>query len=148
MDDKKQEDIIKELEERNAELENNWKRALADYRNLQKRTEEERVAFAEFANSALIRQLLPIVDNLEMLDKHVKDPGLTMILKEFKNILEQEGATQIEAFEKDYDPLTMEAVETVTGPKNKVVEVISNGYLFKNKLIKPSRVKVGSGEEN
>ena len=139
---------IKELEERNAELENNWKRALADYRNLQKRTEEERGSFLEYANSNLIRQLLPVMDNLEIMQKHLKDQGIEMILKDFKITLEIEGVTEIEALNKDFDPLTMEAIEMVSGPKNKVVEVLSNGYLFKNKLIKPVRVKVGTGEEN
>ena len=78
-------DIIDDTNIRQAELadmENNWKRALADYRNLEKRVAEERELIAAFSNAALVTRLLSVVDNLEILSNHVNDAGLVLILKE------------------------------------------------------------------
>lgn len=146
MDDKnKDENKIKELEERVAELENNWKRALADYKNLERRTAEDKEAFFNFSNETLIRSLLPILDNMETLSKHVSDEGLIMILKDLQQTLKSEGVEEIEVENKDFDPETMEAIEMTDGENNKVMEVFNKGYYLKNKLLRPARVKVGKG---
>jgi molecular chaperone GrpE len=137
---------INDLEAKIAELENNWKRALADYRNLEKRMQEERVQGMGFANEILIQNLLPVLDHLEMLDKHLNDDGLKLILKDFKQTLTSAGLTEIETQDKDFDPNTMEAIELSEGEKNKVTEVLLKGYLLNDKLIRPARVKVGAGE--
>lgn len=137
---------IEELEKRISELDNNWKRALADYQNLQKRTSEERINFVEFSNSTLIRKLLPILDNLEMLEKHLEDEGLKMIVKEFKSVLKEENVEEVNTNDVFFDANLMEAVETVDGLSNKVIEVLQKGYLFKQKLLRPARVKVGNGK--
>jgi molecular chaperone GrpE len=142
-----QNDKIKELEEKVAELENSWKRALADYRNLQKRTEEEKESLVMFISSMFFKRVLPVLDNLELLEKHVNDEGLKMITKEFRQILNEEGVTVIDVLDKDFEADSMEAIETVDGPKNKVVEVINKGYMLKNKLLRPARVKVGKNME-
>jgi molecular chaperone GrpE len=144
-EENKDQNKIKELEERISELENNWKRALADYKNLERRTLEEKEIFLNFSNETLVRSLLPLVDHMEMLVKHVDDRGLKMILKDFQRILESEGVKEIETLRKDFDSGTMDAVDTVEGEKNKVIEVISKGYLLKGKLLRPARVKVGKG---
>ena len=91
-DDKSQ---IENLHKRIEELENNWKRALADYKNLERRTAEEKEEFAQFASMLLIQRLLPIVDNLQLLEKHVNDSGLKMIVKEFLELLEENGVKQL-----------------------------------------------------
>jgi molecular chaperone GrpE len=146
MDDKnKEENKIKELKERVEELENNWKRALADYKNLERRTAEDKEAFFNFSNETLIRSLLPILDNMETLSKHVNDEGLNMIVKDLQQILKGEGVQEIEVGNKDFDPETMEAIEMIDGEDNKVMEVLNKGYFLKNKLLRPARVKVGKG---
>jgi molecular chaperone GrpE len=144
-EENKDQNKIKELEERIAELENNWKRALADYKNLERRTAEEKEAFINFSNETLVRSLLPIVDHMEMLLNHSKDEGLGMILKDFVKVLEFEGIKEIETINTYFDSATMDAIEMVDGEKNKVLEVLSKGYLFKDKLLRPARVKVGKG---
>jgi molecular chaperone GrpE len=136
---------IMELETGIVELDNNWKRALADYQNLQKRTLEERTNFLSFANSSVIRKLLPILDNLEMTQQHLEDEGVKMIVKEFSQVLADEGVIEIETKDKDFDPSIMEAVEMVEGPENKVVSAVQKGYLLKDKLLRPARVNVGKG---
>ena len=138
---------IGELETRLAEMENNWKRALADYRNFQKRSEEEKGFFIDFANESLIRQLLPVLDNLETLSNHIDDAGLQMIIKNFAQILAEEGLVEIPAQDKEFDASTMEAIEMVEGKENTVIEVLNKGYLLKNKLLRPARVRVGSGDK-
>ncbi len=140
-------DKVRQLEERILELENNWKRALADYKNLEKRNGEERSSLLEFSNSILILRILPILDNLELLDEHLSDAGLKMILKEFKQILRDDDVTEIVVHGKEFDPNSMEAVETAEGEPNKVVAVLSKGYLMKGKLLRPARVRVGKKEE-
>lgn len=127
-----------------AELENNWKRALADYRNLEKRVAEEKETVIRFANSILILKLLPTLDNLELTFGHSKDKGTEMIIKEFKKTLEEEGVKEIEAEGKNFDAEIMEAVEG--GGKN-VTEVLQKGYFLSDKVLRPARVKVGKKEK-
>ena len=138
---------ISELEEKVSELENNWKRALADYQNLQKRVAEEREALVTYANLVLISELLPVLDNLELLEKHIDDTGLKLTIKTFKQILENEGVKEIECLGKDFDPALMEAIELVDGKEGKVAEVAQKGYVLKDKLIRPAKVKVGESKE-
>ena len=138
---------INELENKIQEMENNWKRALADYKNLEKRTTQEKISLADFANGILIEQLLPVLDNFEMLVKHNSDQGLGMSVKEFKRVLISAGVQEIEVVENDdFDHETMDAIETTSGEKGKVTEIIRKGFKFKNKLIRPASVKVGNGE--
>lgn len=142
---KELEEKISEREKQNAELDNNWKRALADYKNLERRTQEDREAFLNFSNETLIRSLLPIVDHMEMLLAHFPDESLKMILKDFHQVLKNEGVSEIETLNEDFDPATMDAIEMIEGEKNKVLEVLAKGYFLKNKLLRPARVKVGQG---
>ncbi len=137
---------IEELENTVVELDNSWKRALADYRNLQKRTEEEKESLVSFVSGMFFKRILPVLDNLEMLEKHVDDQGLKLITKDFKQILSEEGITEIDVVGKDFDAETMEAIEIVPGEKNKIMEIINKGYMLRNKLLRPARVKVGSEE--
>jgi molecular chaperone GrpE len=140
-------DDVAQLKEKITELENNWKRALADYRNLQRRTEEEKESLAGFIGGTIFKRLVPVLDNLELLEKHLDDIGLKMIVNDFRQMLVEEGVTEVNVVNKDFDAQTMEAIELVDGPENKVVEVINKGYLFKNKLLRPARVKVGKPKE-
>lgn len=139
-------DQIKKLEERITELENNWKRALADYKNLERRTVEEKAEFAQFANMILIQRLLPIVDNLEMLEKHIEDTGLKMIIKEINQVLGDNGVTTVDTTGKQFDSETMDCVETTQCEEknhDKVVETITRGYKFRDKVLRPAKVRVG-----
>lgn len=137
----------KELEERIQELENNWKRALADYKNLERRVDEEKREVISFSNMLLISRLLPILDSLEMLEQHINDTGLKLTAKQLKQALEEEGLEKVNAEGKDFDPDTMDAMETVEGEQGKIIEVIQTGYKLKDKLIRPAKVKVGKSKE-
>ncbi|OGC47909.1 nucleotide exchange factor GrpE [candidate division WWE3 bacterium RIFCSPHIGHO2_01_FULL_42_13] len=149
---KNKDNVAAEDAKRVEELENNWKRALADYQNLQKRVAEERESIVKFANAMLVLRVLPILDNLLLMHKHDEDPGLKMTIKEFEKILAEEGVKEIEAEGKGFDPHAMEAIEKVKGEEGKVIEVLQKGYMYKNKVLRPARVKVGGAtsakEEN
>ncbi|OGC46693.1 nucleotide exchange factor GrpE [candidate division WWE3 bacterium RIFCSPHIGHO2_12_FULL_38_15] len=141
---------LKDLEQKLSEMENNWKRALADYKNLEKRIVEERMEFIGYSNSLLISKLLSVLDNLENLEKHNGDMGLKLTLKELRQILSEEGLTEIDTAGKYFDSNVMEAIETVDGEDGKVAEMVLKGYMLKNKLLRPAKVKVGlkKKEEN
>ncbi len=138
---------IEQLEKKTEELESSWKRALADYKNLEKRVEEDKESWVFFANEGLLKKLLPIVDNLERLEKHFKDRGFELIVKELRSVLKESGVEEVKTDGHDFDPMKMEAIETVEGEKNKVVETVLKGYSLRNKLIRPAIVKVGNGEK-
>lgn len=134
------------LKQKLVEMENNWKRALADYKNLERRVMEERGELILFGVSLFAMKLLPILDSLEMLEIHLNNVGLNLTIKEFKQVLKSEGILEIEVLEKTFDPNNMEAIEVVDGEKDKVMNVLQKGYLFKEKLLRPARVKVGKGD--
>ena len=134
------------LEKRISDLENQWKRALADYRNLEKRVDKEKAAFVKLANATLIDKLLPVLDSLEKCGEHLKDKGLNFTLAQFKKVLESEGVKEIDVQGKKFDPETMDAVEMVSGPKDRVVEVFLKGYYLKDRVLRPAKVKVGKGK--
>lgn len=140
-------DEVTLLKDRVSELENSWKRALADYKNLEKRVSEERIEIVKYSNEILILRLLFILDNLELVIKHENTKGLELVLKEFKQILADEGLEEIQVENMEFDENTMEAIDTVeiedSDKNNMVIEVVQKGYLLKNKVIRPAKVKVG-----
>jgi len=127
------------------EMELNWKRALADYKNLVDRSNKERKQFTEFANEVLIMKFLAVYDSLEMLGKFNTDQGLALTIKQFGQVLKEEGLKEIDALGKEYDVNNMEAIEMISGEKDMVVEVLTKGFYLKEKLLRPARVKVGNG---
>ncbi|MBI4091275.1 nucleotide exchange factor GrpE [candidate division WWE3 bacterium] len=137
------EDEIAEKNKRIEELENNWKRALADYRNLERRYSEEKDALFKFANLLLLERLVPVLDNLETLSKHNDDKGLEIIINQFRELLRDEGVEEMNVLMRDFDPQLMEAVEVVEGGDNKVMQVVVKGYKMNDKILRPARVKVG-----
>ncbi|MCH7951705.1 nucleotide exchange factor GrpE [Patescibacteria group bacterium] len=144
---KKQEELsIEKLQGKVGELEGNWKRALADYRNLEKRVREQQKSFVRLANLSLIDKLLGVLDDLERATVHIKDRGLKLVLDQFKAVLETEGVREIEVEGKEFDPEAMDCIEMVEGPKNKVVKTLLKGYTVNDHVIRPAKVQVGKGK--
>lgn len=138
---------IADLQKQIDELTNKWKRALADYQNLEKRVEQERKLLAKFSNAALIDKLLAVLDTLEKAQEHLKDKGLNLAVNQFKAILKTEGVEEIQALGKKFDPILMDCSEVIKGREGIVAEVIQKGYLLDNKVLRPAKVKVGKGEK-
>ncbi len=133
----------------------NWQRSQADFANYKKRSEQEVGEVIEFVNSALISNLLPIMDDLERafasvpaeLDESNWTEGIKLIYNKFKATLEAQGLTEIKARGEPFDPRLHEAVMQQEGEEGMVIEETQKGYKFKGKVIRPSLVIVGKGEE-
>jgi molecular chaperone GrpE len=127
------------------DFENRFKRVLADYTNLEKRIEREKSDFIKLANAQILDKLLPVLDDLELCEKHLKDKGVSLVYNRFREVLQSEGVEEINALGEKFDPETMDCVEMVAGPKNQVVEVVLKGYWLNDKILRPAKVKVGQG---
>ena len=131
----------------------NWQRAQADFVNYKRRTEQERAEVTNLANSALVLSLLPVLDDMERALGSIPEElanstwveGMTHIYRKLKSTLEAQGLSLIEAEGKEFDPHIHEAVMTVEGEEGKVVEEIQKGYKFRDRLLRPTMVKVGKG---
>lgn len=138
-----QESYVEELEQKVTELENSYKRALADYQNLEKRVQDERIRWAQMANKDLLSRLLPALDMLMLASKHTKDKGVELTIKHVLEAFKTEGIEKIETQGKDFDPELMEVVETVEGEDGKVVEEVRAGYMLYGQPLRVAQVKVG-----
>lgn len=134
---------IQKKDQKHQELEERLKRTMADYQNLERRIEEERKLLSKLSAMLLVEKLLPVLDNLENAQSHLKDEGLEMVIKQFKEILNQEGVEEIEAIGQQFDPNKHEAVEAQTGENDNIVaRVVAKGYKIEDKVIRPAKVVV------
>ena len=122
-----------------------WKRALADYQNLEQRTKTERQQQIRWAASELVEDMLPTLDHMILALEHFTDPSLKMIVDQFTKTLESHGVTRVETLGKSFDPHTMEAVGTEVGKQDVVIREQQAGYYLHDKLLRPARVIVGQG---
>lgn len=133
---------IEELKGRVEEYEARYKRALADYQNLEKRTGEERSEWIRSSGRDILLRLLPVLDTLSLANKHVDNQGMKVTLQQFLDVLKAEGVVKIETVGKKFDPHLMEAVEMV-GEGDDVIEEIREGYILHDRLLRPAQVRVG-----
>ncbi|MBU0477409.1 nucleotide exchange factor GrpE [bacterium] len=128
-------------------------RVHAEFDNFKKRTAREYESLIKFANEKLINEILPVVDNfkraIDSADKatNIKDlkNGIKLVLKQFEDILRQNGLEEIQSHGAQFNPDKHEAViqvETDKHPEDTVVEEIRTGYKLHGKVIRPSLVKV------
>lgn len=132
-----------QAKDRIEELDNQLKRALADYQNLEKRVAEERREWIRASNKELLLRILPILDTLITASKHSDDANLKISVAQFLDILKGDGVEKIETAGKEFDPITMECVMTNIGEENKVLDEIRAGYMLYDKVLRPAQVKVG-----
>lgn len=133
----------------------NWQRAQADFINYKRRSEQERAEVVNYANSTLILNMLPVLDDLERALASVPEElagsrwvdGIRHIYRKLQAVLEAQGVSVLEAEGKDFDPNFHEAVMAVEGEEGKVIEETQKGYKLRNRVIRPTRVKVGRGSE-
>lgn len=129
------------------EHETNYKRVLADYQNQDRRFKESQSQIVKFANATLLEKILLNIDSLEMAQNHLQDAGLEIVIKQLHETLKTEGLQLIESDGKLFDPQTMDCIEVVPGKKDHVVSTLSKGYFLFDKVLRPAKVKVGSGEK-
>jgi len=133
----------------------NWQRTQADFINYKRRNEQEREEFNKFANTGLVLSLLPVLDDLERAlasipVKSARLPwvdGIRLIERKFRASLETQGLTPIKALGEPFDPNLHEAVRQDKGKEGIVIEELKKGYKFHDRVIRPTMVVVGNGEE-
>lgn len=144
--------LRKEMEE----MKSLAQRTQADFINYKKRVEKEKREISIFANERIMEELLDVLDNFEraLISGKAEETttdgkvsgfyqGVEMILKQLTDKLNKFGLSEIEALGADFDPNFHHAVMQVEGDEpDKVVEVMQRGYLLREKVIRPSMVKV------
>jgi molecular chaperone GrpE len=140
--DKKAEEL-EQLKKRIEDAENNYKRALADYQNLQKRVADERREMVLSSNKDLLLRILSVLDTLMLANKHEESETLKVCINQFLDTLKSEGVTKIQTDGAEFDPRLMEAIATDVGEDGKVLEELKVGYILNDKVLRPAQVKVG-----
>lgn len=147
--------VIQILDSRNKELEEKYMRLQAEYLNFKTRTQGEVSRMLQYEGENFIKEMLVIKDNLEravmMDDNDLSDEvskflsGFKMILGALTGLFDKYEVREVDCLGKEFDPHFEEAVLTEhddTKPENVVLEVLTKGYLYKDKLIRPAMVKV------
>lgn len=141
-----------------AELKDRHLRLAADFDNFRRRTLKERQDLHNYANENLVKELLPVVDNLERAVAHGRKEeqrpdsenllqGVELTYRSLLQTLARHGVVEVEALGKPFDPAFHEAVRRVASsehPPGTVVEVYQKGYLLKDRMLRPAMVAVAS----
>ena len=149
---KKEEQVnkISELETRISDLENQLKRAVADYHNLEKRVSEGRSELTKWGTAELLAKILPTLDHLEQALAGASEidresgwfKGVELAVKELNQVLASEGLGEIVA-DGQFDPNLHEALDTTEGEDNMILKVVRKGYTLNGKVLRPAGVVVG-----
>lgn len=146
------EELIANLKKENEELENKYKRALADYQNLVRNSAEERKELLKYALGEFLLEILPIYDNLNtsingLSEEQSKNPwveGVKYIIKQFDDFFARNEVEKIKTVGEKFDYNSMEAVE---GEGDYVIKEIRAGYKLKDKVIIPARIVAGDQDK-
>jgi len=129
-------------------------RAAADFDNYRKRTQRDLADFRRYANEQLVLDLLSVVDHLGFALKHAGETGeavqgmkqgVELVYKQFRDVLEKYGVKTFAAEGEPFDPAKHEAmmqVPTNDVPENTVVQVMQEGYLYHEKVLRHAKVGV------
>ena len=155
-------ELHQKLAEKTEEAEENYTRLLrlaADMENLRKRQERERAELLQFANENLIKELLPVVDNLERALDHGRQlsapkallEGIEMVHHGFLKVLDRFGVTAHDSLGQQFDPAFHNAMmqeEAPDVPDGSVTKELQKGYLMNQRLLRPAMVVVARTTQN
>ena len=155
-------ELRQKLEEKTKEAEENYARLLrlaADMENLKKRQERERAELLHFANENLVKELLPVVDNLERALDHGRQleapkallEGIEMVHHAFLKALDRFGVTAHDSLGQQFDPAFHNAMmqeEAPDVPDGSVIKELQKGYLMHQRLLRPAMVVVARNTQN
>ena len=150
---KEWESLLKEKEEEAEKNYDQMLRAMAELENNKKRAAKEKSDLLKYGNEQLVREIIPVLDNLERATEHAKSPenyselleGIRMTIKQFHSVLDKFGVETIVSFEKKFDPEIHEAVMQIESENHEpgtVVTELQKGYLLNGRLIRAARVAV------
>lgn len=137
------------------ELNDRYKRTMAEFDNFRKRTEKEKAAMYEVGAKSIIEKILPVVDNFERGLAAIPEEergnsiadGMDKIYKQLTKMLEDAGVVEIDAEGKEFDPEFHNAVMHVEDEnlgENVVAEVLQKGYTYRDSVVRHSMVKVAN----
>lgn len=151
---KKQDEIIKKVVDERDEFKDKYLRNLAEIDNFRKRVNKEKEDFQKFMLAEFLLNLLPIFDNLERA-LNSKTPlnnnetsiisGVEMIHKQMIDLFKKYNVVEIEALNQPFDPNFHQALSKVEKKdltESLVIEVYQKGFLYNNKLLRPTLAKV------
>jgi molecular chaperone GrpE len=155
-------ELQQKLEDKTQEAEENYTRLLrlaADMENLKKRQERERAELLQFANENLVKELLPVVDNLERALDHGRQleapeallEGIERVYQGFLKALDKFGVTPFDSVGQPFDPAFHNAMmqEEAPGvPDCRVIKELQKGYLINQRLLRPAMVVVARNTQD
>jgi molecular chaperone GrpE len=143
---------LEQLGRESAQMRELAQRTRAEFENYRKRMERERADLVRHAGFEVVKEILPVLDNLERAIRASESSpeeqfraGVEIIQRQFQEILTRMGLSVVESEGKPFDPHLHEAVsrvETTKHPEGTVVEVFQKGYSFKDRLVRPAMVAV------
>ena len=135
-----------EIQKKADEYLNNWKRERADFINYKKEEMERMAKLMQYGKEDMLEKFLPIIDNIYLAVKHVKDDGLVQIQKQIEEFLKKEGIEEIKTEGEKFNPETMEVMEEVepadAQSSGLVKEELQKGYMMSGKILRPAKVKI------
>ena len=150
---------FKEKIEEAASYLDHLQRLKAEFENYKKRSFEEKSKLKESGKEEILKQLLPVIDNMEKAINHYNKShdskpvikGIELVCKQIQDLLKKEGVSKIDSVGKEFNPLLHEAVMTElsdTYNPGIILEELESGYSFNGRLLRPTRVKVSTSEEH
>lgn len=150
------EELLQKLEEAQVTADKHFDlylRSQAEIENLKKRFQKEKEGLIRFGNEALIKRLLPVVDNLETALTHAEDEkalealreGVRLTLKGMRDALHKEGVSEVKALGEPFDPHFHDAIseqEDASVEPRTVIHELQKGYLLNERLVRPATVVV------
>jgi len=146
---------VTELRAELADLKDRWLRERAELENFKRRVVREKSDALRFGSEALLKDLIPVIDNLHRAVAHARtsrdvDPivsGVELVLRGFDEVLERHGVKVVEARGIPFDPTRHEAISHVESeaPANTVIDEHQRGYVLHDRLLRPALVTVGKG---
>jgi len=144
-----------ELRAELADLKDRWLRERAELENFKRRAVREKSDALRFGGEALLKDLIPVIDNLHRALAHARtsrdvDPivtGVELVLRSFEEVLERHGVKVVQARGVPFDPSRHEAISHVDSeaPANTVIDEHQRGYVLHDRLLRPALVTVGKG---
>lgn len=162
---RKKEEIIEELKQKLAESQKESEQLKerllyqqADFENFKKLKAKEKQDALKFGNETLVKELLPVIDNLERAIEHASKTeesrsiieGVELTLGGFLKALEKFGVTRVEAKGKEFDPNVHEAVaqeESTEKAPGTIITELQKGYVMHGRLLRPAMVTVAKSPE-
>jgi len=141
---------IEEIEGQATEFKDNWLRSQAEFQNYKKRMDRDYETNRVNMKSDIVKKVLPLLDDLEraMQNRPADEPwadGIELIVRKFQTILDSDGIVKIEAAGAEFNPNFHEAISNEPSDEvesGHVIEVVQNGYMLGDRVIRPALVRV------